>query len=47
VKADYRDLWQKARESGFGLPYQVVERSAVDYAPEERQPIFEAAWAWC
>jgi len=45
VKADYRDLWQKARESGFGLPYQVVERSAVDYTPEERQPIFEAAWA--
>jgi len=45
VKADYRDLWQKARESGFGLPYQIVERSAVDYSPEERQPIFEAAWA--
>jgi cation diffusion facilitator CzcD-associated flavoprotein CzcO len=45
VKAAYKDLWQKARESGFGLPYQVVERSAVDYSPEERQPIFEAAWA--
>jgi cyclohexanone monooxygenase len=45
VKADYKDLWQKARESGFGLPYQIVERSAVDYSPEERQPIFEAAWA--
>jgi cation diffusion facilitator CzcD-associated flavoprotein CzcO/acetyl esterase/lipase len=45
VKAEYKDLWQKARESGFGLPYQVVERSAVDYSPEERQPIFEAAWA--
>ena len=45
VKAAYQDLWQKARESGFGLPYQVIERSAVDYTPEERQPIFEAAWA--
>jgi cation diffusion facilitator CzcD-associated flavoprotein CzcO len=45
VKAAYKDLWQKARESGFGLPYQVVERSAVDYSPEEREPIFEAAWA--
>src|SRR6266702_6139 len=45
VKADYKDLWQKARESGFGLPYQIVERSAVDYSQEERQPIFEAAWA--
>jgi cation diffusion facilitator CzcD-associated flavoprotein CzcO len=45
VKADYPDLWQKARESGFGLPYQVVERSAVDFSPEDRQRIFEAAWA--
>ena len=45
VKAAYKDLWQKARESGFGLPYQVAERSAVDYSPEERERIFEAAWA--
>ena len=45
VKADYPDLWQKARLSGFGLPYAVEERSATDFTPEERQPIFEAAWA--
>jgi cyclohexanone monooxygenase len=45
VKADYPDLWQKARLSGFGLPYEVEERSAVDFTHEERQPIFEAAWA--
>jgi cyclohexanone monooxygenase len=45
VKADYPDLWQKARLSGFGLPYEVEERSAVDFSHEERQPIFEAAWA--
>jgi cyclohexanone monooxygenase len=45
VKADYPDLWQKARLSGFGLPYEVEQRSAVDFTPEERQPIFEAAWA--
>jgi cyclohexanone monooxygenase len=45
VKAGYADLWQKARESGFGLPYQVVERSALDFSPEDRQRIFEAAWA--
>jgi cyclohexanone monooxygenase len=45
VKADYPGLWQKARLSGFGLPYEVEERSAVDFTPEERQPIFEAAWA--
>ena len=45
VKADYPDLWHKARLSGFGLPYAVEERSATDFTPEERQPIFEAAWA--
>ena len=45
VKANYPDLWQKARLSGFGLPYEVEQRSAVDFTPEERQPIFEAAWA--
>ena len=28
-----------------GSPTQVEERSAVDFSPEERQPIFEAAWA--
>jgi len=44
VKADYPDLWRKARESGFGLPYQVAERSAVDYSPEDRERIYEAAW---
>jgi cation diffusion facilitator CzcD-associated flavoprotein CzcO len=45
VKAGYADLWQKARESGFGLPYQVAERSALDFSPADRQRIFEAAWA--
>ena len=53
VKADYADLWQKARESGFGLPYQVVERSALDFSPptgsaSSRPPGPRAAstWAW-
>ncbi len=45
VKANYKDIWQKARESGFGLPYEVAERSALDATPEERQRIYEAAWA--
>ncbi len=45
IKAGYKDIWQKARESGFGLPYEVTERSALDSTPEERQSIYEAAWA--
>ncbi len=45
VKDNYPDIWERARQSGFGLPYQVVERSAVDWPPEERESIYEAAWA--
>ena len=45
VKDDYEAIWQKARESGFGFPYDVADRSAVDYPAEERERIYEAAWA--
>ncbi len=45
VKADYKDLWQKARGTGFGMPLDAARRSAVDCPPEERQRIFEAGWA--
>jgi cation diffusion facilitator CzcD-associated flavoprotein CzcO len=44
VKADYPELWEKARASGFGLPYQVVEGSAVEAPPEERQQRYQRAW---
>jgi cation diffusion facilitator CzcD-associated flavoprotein CzcO len=45
VKDDYEAIWQRARESGFGYPYASEERSALDYSPEERESIYEAAWA--
>ena len=45
VKADYGNVWEKARRSGFGLPYQVVERSALDSPPEERTRLYEETWA--
>jgi cyclohexanone monooxygenase len=44
VKADYADLWEKARASGFGLPYQVVEGSAAEAPPDERQERYQRAW---
>jgi cation diffusion facilitator CzcD-associated flavoprotein CzcO len=44
VKADYPELWEKARASGFGLPYQVVEGSAAEAPPEERQQRYQRAW---
>ena len=45
VKDDYEAIWQRARESGFGFPYATEERSALDFSPEERESIYEAAWA--
>mgnify|MGYP003776837655 CR=1 FL=1 len=44
VKQNYPELWEKARASGFGLPYQVSEGSALDATPEERQRVFQAAY---
>jgi cyclohexanone monooxygenase len=43
VKADYKDIWQTARESAFGFPYG-AEQSALEVTPEERQRVYEAAW---
>jgi cyclohexanone monooxygenase len=45
VRANYKDIWQNARESGFGFPYGVLDRSALAVSPEERQRIYEEGWA--
>ncbi len=45
TKANYKEIWQKARESMLGLPYEVPDRSALDVTPEERQRIYEDGWA--
>ncbi len=44
VKAEYPQLWEKARASGFGLPYQVIEGSAAEAPPEERRERYQRAW---
>ena len=44
VKAEYPQLWEKARASGFGLPYQVIEGSAAEAPPDERQERYQRAW---
>ncbi len=45
VKEDYEAIWQRCRESGFGYPYPEAQEVAADASPEERQRIYEAAWA--
>ncbi|NCC37361.1 MAG: NAD(P)/FAD-dependent oxidoreductase, partial [Chloroflexia bacterium] len=47
MKANYREHRQKARESAFGVPFEVTEismKSALEVSPEERQRELESRW---
>jgi cation diffusion facilitator CzcD-associated flavoprotein CzcO len=44
TKTNYKEIWQRMRESMLGLPYDVPEHSALDVTPEERQRVYEEAW---
>ncbi|MEZ5231795.1 MAG: NAD(P)/FAD-dependent oxidoreductase [Acidimicrobiales bacterium] len=44
VKQDYEAIYDKARWSVGGFPYDVVDRSALSVGDEERNAIFERAW---
>jgi cation diffusion facilitator CzcD-associated flavoprotein CzcO len=44
IKANYRDIWQATRETAFGFPYEVADRTALSVSEEERQRIFAEAW---
>src|SRR3954451_22692107 len=44
IKATYREIWQTTRETGFGFPYHVANRTAMSVSAEERQQIFAEAW---
>ncbi|MGF1597904.1 MAG: flavin-containing monooxygenase [Acidimicrobiales bacterium] len=45
IKGDYDAIFDKARWSLGGFPYDVTERSALDVSDEEREAIFEKAWS--
>ena len=44
IKAHYAEIWQRARESFGGFPYQRVERSAFEVDDEEREEIYQRLW---
>ena len=44
IKAGYREIRRKARDSFAGFPFDPSSRSALDVTPEERQAIFEELW---
>ncbi|MFN0090418.1 MAG: flavin-containing monooxygenase [Acidimicrobiales bacterium] len=44
VKRDYEAIYEKARWSNGGLPFDPIERSALSVSDEERRAIYEEAW---
>jgi cation diffusion facilitator CzcD-associated flavoprotein CzcO len=44
VKANYRELRRRVRESRAGFPYTPTEKSAMDFMPEEQQALCEDLW---
>ncbi|MDD7920322.1 flavin-containing monooxygenase [Actinomycetospora callitridis] len=45
IKDDYPQIWARTRETAFGFPYDVADRTALSVPEDERQEIFEEAWA--
>jgi cyclohexanone monooxygenase len=44
MKANYPTHRQEARESGFGIPVELPEQSALEVDPAERQVMYEERW---
>jgi cation diffusion facilitator CzcD-associated flavoprotein CzcO len=45
IKKDYEQILERARWSQGGTPVEPLERSALDVSDEERQEVYEKAWA--
>src|SRR5829696_664854 len=45
VKTRYDEIWEKARWSAGGQPYDPADRSALEVSAEERRAAYEAGWA--
>ncbi|HXG42631.1 MAG TPA: NAD(P)/FAD-dependent oxidoreductase [Dehalococcoidia bacterium] len=45
LKANYKQIWDKARQSWGGFPWEPATTSALSVPPEERQRVFEERWA--
>jgi cyclohexanone monooxygenase len=44
VKQRYDEVWEQARHSLAGFPYEAATLSALEVSPEERERIFEERW---
>ena len=44
VKANYDDIWSRAKTSTGGMPYTPIDRSALSVSDEERRAVYEDGW---
>ena len=44
VKANYDKITKKTRESAFGMPIDLAEKSALEVSPEERKRTYDELW---
>jgi cyclohexanone monooxygenase len=44
IRANYDDIWARAREHFFAFPWEPAGRVTTDVSPEERQKILERGW---
>lgn len=44
IKENYTEIWAKTRETGFGFPYEIADRTALSVSAEEREQIYREAW---
>jgi cation diffusion facilitator CzcD-associated flavoprotein CzcO len=44
IKADYANIWDRARQHFYAMDLPISQFSAADYSPEEQQRELERAW---
>ncbi|MEV0341408.1 NAD(P)/FAD-dependent oxidoreductase [Nocardia sp. NPDC050713] len=44
IKADYENIWARARRQFYAMDLPVCEQSAADFSPADQQRVLERAW---
>ncbi|MEU2257797.1 NAD(P)/FAD-dependent oxidoreductase [Nocardia xishanensis] len=44
IKADYDNIWERARRQFYAMDLPVCEHGAADYSPADQQRVLERAW---
>lgn len=44
IKADYENIWNRARQQFYAMDLPQSEKGAADFSPEDQQRVLERAW---